>query len=167
MGYSNAPDIKEMMDILRTALTAELEKLDPEGENPLCANALYPGDSVPIDYAECGGMAWVRLVTTVPSVAGSGYDITAASCYWGLAHQLELGVMRKAPIPETILSTMELPDDAENTNATYAQLDDMKAMHRTILYARSRFDLLPADYTPVGPVGGAVGGTWALTVSEE
>lgn len=157
--------LAQMTDILLAHLTVELGK-DGTGEN-ICSMTKQPGDSVALDYAECGGMAWVRLVQTTTTVSGYLPDVTADHCFWDLAHTLELGVMRPAPIPEAIMSTVDLPDDEELSAAADAQYKDMKAMHRAIVAARKDFDLLAGSYAPLGPTGGTVGGTWSLTVTEE
>lgn len=158
-------DIAGMMDVLLAALVVELRT---DGTEDVCAAALYPGDSVPLDYADCGGMAWVRLVDAGPTISFPNTDVTADSCHWSLAFQVEMGVMRPSPIPENVMNSAELPDDAENTAAAKRQLQDMMAMHRALLTARDDIDLMaPGRYTPVGPVGGTVGGTWAVTVGAD
>lgn len=157
--------LSQMQDILLAAVAVELEK-DGTGSS-ICSFTKQPGDSVALDYAECGGMAWVRLVDSRPTVGFTRADVTPASCYWGLTHTLEIGIMRPSPIPEESLAGAELPDDSEMSAATEAQMNDLAAMHRAIKAARREFELLPGTYTPVGPVGGTVGGTWAVQVGEE
>lgn len=157
--------LNQMMDILLAHLQLELAK-DGTGE-AICSFTKQPGDSVSLDYAECGGMGWVRFASGTPSVSGSSNDVTMDSCYWGLSHQIEMGVMRPAPIPDETFNTVELPSDAELSAAAEAQINDMSAMHRAIKAARAEFELLPGAYTPIGPVGGTVGGTWSLMVVEE
>lgn len=158
-----------MMDILLAALVVELR--DAGGEE-LCAKAMYPGDSIAIDYAECGGMAWVRLVETNPTTgfptAGfPGAASASKACWWNLVHTVEMGVLRPSPIPEETLNTVDLPGDEEHIAAARKQYADMEAMNRAIIAAKRDIEeLVPVNYTPVGPVGGAVGGTWALQVGD-
>lgn len=155
----------QMTDILLAHLQVELAKESTEEQ--LCSFTKQPGDSVALDYAECGGMAWVRHVTSSPSINGYTNDVTPDSCFWGMAHTVEMGVMRKAPIPEQVLNTIDLPDDAELSAAADRLMADMAAMNRAIQGARGEFDLLAGTYTPVGPVGGTVGGTWSMVLGEE
>lgn len=154
-----------MLDLLLDSL---VEELRDAGTEDVCAAAVYPGDAVPLDYAECGVQAWVRLVAASPTIGFPNNDITADSCAWRLAYEVEMGVVRPSPIPETVLSTVDLPDDAENTAAAGLQLSDMMAMHHALIGARQEIEhLLPGSYTPIGPVGGAVGGTWSLTLGDD
>lgn len=160
MGYT----LKQMTDILVAHLQVEINKLGPDR---ICSIGKQPGDSVVLDYIECGAMAWVRLVDTVPSINGSSYDITPDSCVWGKAHQMEMGLFRKSPLPTETLGELQMPTEEELTAAADAQYDDMEAMDRAIMNARKELELLQGTYTPVGPVGGALGGTWAFTLAQE
>lgn len=158
-------NLPQMTDILLAALTVELRRDGTDQE--ICSFTKQPGDSVVTDYADCGGMAWVRHVTTTASIGFPNADVTADSCYWGLAHTIEMGVMRTSPIPTETLSTVEPPSEEELSAAADAQYRDMAAMHRAILAARRDIELLPGTYSPVGPMGGVVGGTWSLLLAEE
>lgn len=158
--------LNQALDILLAALVVELREDGTDEE--ICSFTKQPGEAVSLDYAECGGMAWVRFVGAVPSISGFAPDVTATSCFWNLSHTVEMGVMRKAPIADDILNTVDLPDEAELNAASDKIVNDMSAMARAIKRAqREGVELLPGGYTPVGPIGGTVGGTWALTVAEE
>lgn len=139
----------------------------------LCAMTIYPGSAVPIDYAgleDCGGgMAWVRLVSAVPTVSFPNADTIATSCAYTVAYQLEIAIMRPAPLdPETFGQDVDLPSDTDHFEATRRQMDDMHLMLRAIEGARDGVtDLIIGQYSPLGPQGGAVGGMWGLTVGDE
>lgn len=156
----------EMMDIVLAALVVELRA---EGTEELCATALYPGDGAPLDYAECGGMLWVRLITAAPSASFPSPNGTVDNCALTLAYQLEVGLMRPSPIPEQFAGGVpELPSDEEHTAATHAQMADMEAMYRAFKVAARDIEMvLVGSYTPTGPIGGTVGGAWTLSVGNE
>jgi hypothetical protein len=159
--------IREMMDILLAALVVSLREA---GGEEVCSTAIYPGDSVALDYAECGGMAWVRLATANPSRVFPTPVNDLSACASSLAYTVEMGVMRSAPLATALLADagVDLPDDSENTASAYEVLDDVDAMYKAIqMAARDIEYLIPGSYTPVGPVGGAVGGTWSLTVGDD
>jgi hypothetical protein len=156
-----------MADILLATLVVALR--DKGGEE-VCSTAIYHGDSVTLDYADCGGMAWVRLVSTGPSRNFPSVISDLNACGASLAHTFELGVMRAAPLATALLagSGVDLPDDAENTEAAALALDDMEALWAAIQMAAQDIELLvPGTYTPVGPTGGSLGGTWSVTVGDD
>lgn len=158
---------RQMADILLANLVVALR--DKGGEE-VCSTAVYHGDSITLDYADCGGMAWVRLVSTGPSRSFPAIVSDLNACGASLAHTFELGVMRSAPLAQALLagSGIDLPDDEENSAAASLALDDMEALWAAIQAARRDIDLLvPGSYTPVGPTGGALGGTWGVTVGDD
>jgi hypothetical protein len=162
-----AQSARQMADILLACLVVALR--DKGGEE-VCSTAVYHGDSVTLDYADCGGMAWVRLVGTGPSQSFPAITSDLNSCGASLAHTFELGVMRAAPLAQALLAGagVDLPDDAENSAAASLALDDMEAMWDAIRAARQDIELLvPGSYTPVGPTGGSLGGTWSVTVGDD
>lgn len=163
------------MDALNVVFEALNQELAADGsKDSLCALTIYPGDGVPIDYAgiesdDCdGGMAWVRLVSVNPTKSFPSADVNTTDCTYTLAYRLEISIMRRAPLdPETFGQDTDLPTDADHYEATVRQMADMHLMHRAIQRANGDIDdLVPGDYTPIGPTGGALGGTWGLTVGE-
>lgn len=157
---------KQMMDIVLAAAIVELRADGTDGN--LCATAKYPGEAAPLDYAECGGMLWVRLVSSAPSTQFPSSDSTPNVCFAKLAHQLEVGLMRPSPIPEDAFGDFELPSDEDHSASTDRQMDDMEAIYRALTAAGESIGMVSiGNYTPVGPVGGTVGGTWSLAVGNE
>lgn len=159
--------LSEMLDILLASLIVELRKDNVLDD--VCTASLYPGDAVPIDYAECGGMAWVRFLGANPSASFPTPDITVNNCASTLAFSVEMGVLRKAPIAESVLNAdIDLPSEEENTQSAQEQADDVERMYRAIQLAARDIDFVVAgSYVPTGPDGGVVGGAWTLTVGAD
>lgn len=157
--------LKQMMGMFLDALNAELTA---SGEaDGLCAIALYPGDGVPLDYGveSCGGMAWVRLVSAVPSATFPAAEVRVNNCATTLAFEGELGLFRPAPIIE---EDGELPSDEAHIAAANAQYDDIELMYRVFNRVKSQIEfLIVRQYTPVGPQGGVVGGVWGFAFGDD
>jgi hypothetical protein len=157
-----AVNLIQITDILLAALLVEVQK---DSTVKVCTITKQPGDSITVD-AQCDAMIWLRLVDSTPTVGQT--TNMANQCYWGLTHQIELGVVRQSPMPSEVLNTVELPSDEEITAATDAQYRDMAAMRRAIQAAQREIeDLVPGAYAPMGPLAGVIGGTWALSVEEQ
>lgn len=157
---------REMMDVILAACVVEL-RADGTDTN-LCAVAKYPGESAPLDYAECGGMLWVRLTTANGTTQFPSPDSSPNVCAQTLAFGLEVGLMRPSPIPEDTLGNFELPTDEDHGEATDRQMDDMQAIYRGLLRASQDIEMVViGSYNPVGPIGGTVGGMWSVIVGDE
>jgi hypothetical protein len=141
-----------------------------------CFCGVLPGANVPMAYCGecvagvsdangCGGQAWVRLEQVFPSVI---FPTPAENtvCNTGLVASIEIGVLRCMQVIE---ESGEAPSLDEQVRATRLQLADMQAMRRAVLCCDWRADsdlqLLLTSYTPVGPEGGCVGGTWSFMVA--
>jgi hypothetical protein len=167
-GY--AVTLREMLAVLLEELTAGLEAADLL--ETMCAVTVFPGTAVPVDYigsdGTCGSMAWVRHVTSYPSVRFPAADASLENCASTLAHVIEVGLIRTSPIPESDGSSVELPDDLTHLNSALDLADDMILMKDAIARAAKTIDFtILGTYTPVGPEGGAVGGTWSITVGDD
>lgn len=158
-----------MMDIILGELVQELRRRDRL--DSLCAKSLYPGDAIPADYGEddCGGMAWVQLVSAVPSATFPTPAADLNSCTYSLAYSISVGIMRPVKIPEQgVRNDITLPTDEENTESAYEQMEDMDAMHQAIRNASRYIDyLILGTYAPTGPEGGVIMGAWEVTVGNE
>lgn len=159
----------QMLLILLDAFNEELIRDGSREE--LCALTIYPGNAIVIDYGAgegCGGMGWVRLVSSAPTVRFPNADLSVDNCTYSLAHVVEIGLMRPAPLPGEFAGEISLPDDEEHRAASVRQIDDMELMHRALKEARNDIPLtVIGGYTPLGPEGGAVGGTWSITVGDD
>lgn len=145
------------------------QKLTEFGGPDLCEVTIIPGDQLILDFgadSDCGGMAWVRFVTAFASTQFPIPDQTP-NCFTRLAAQIEVGVMRAAPSPEDRF----MPSAEEEFNASRLAASDFRAMLSAIQCCmRERKDttqhVLDA-YSPLGPEGTLVGGTFALYVGRK
>lgn len=152
-----------LMQIGIDALNEELTRR--ETREGLCMVGLLHGEQVIIDYGmeSCGGMAYVRLVTAV-TTATFPNAATAGTCASDLAYSMEMGIHR----PAVPFDGKNLPDADEQSAGTVLALDDMLAMHAALREVEARAEnFVLGAYTPAGPAGGVLGGTWSFTVGEE
>jgi len=161
--------LREMLAVLLQELIAALR--DADQLDSMCAVTVYPGTAVPVDYVGgdgCMGMAWVRHTGSNPSVAFPSADVSVDNCVSTLAHSIEVGIIRPAPIPESDGMNVELPDALTHMNSALDLADDMMLMKAAIQRAAKSIDfVILGGYVPNGPEGGAVGGTWSLTVGDD
>lgn len=160
--------LKQMMGMFLDSLKAEIEAAGMA--DTLCAIALYPGDAVPLDYGQesCGGMAWVRLASAVPSASFPAAVTAANNCAYTLAFEGELGLFRPAPIADEEHGQVVLPSDEEHVAASFDQYDDLELLHRVLKRMQSQVEfLLMRQYVPVGPQGGVVGGVWTFAFGDD
>jgi len=127
-----------------------------------CFCGVLPGDQAVWDYGN--GMAWVRLVDVYPSTTFPSANTTPrGSCSAYLAATLEVGLLQCAP---GLSATGNLPTQADQFEATRLQLAGMRAMQQAI--ACCDLDLVVlGTYSPQGPQGNMVGGTWTINVGSE
>jgi len=125
-----------------------------------CFVGILPGANVALDYCqECGdkcGMAWVRLTSIRPS--GASAELSNP-CGGPLEASIEVGISRCAPMG----SEGEPPTMAEQLESAQLMMADQSAALRAIRCCMGRerdFDL--GAWTPMGPMGGCVGGTWTV-----
>jgi len=169
-GTNAVMSLREMLAVLLEELSAGLS--DADMLDNMCVVTAFPGNAVPVDYVgsdeNCGSMAWVRHISSYPSVRFPSSDVTLQSCHATLAHIIEVGIIRPTPIPESDGSTVELPDDLEHLNTAFDLADDMILMKDAVARAAKSIDfVILGSYTPQGPEGGAVGGTWQVTVGDD
>jgi len=162
--------LRGMLAVLLEELSAGLE--DAGLLESMCTVTIFPGIAVPIDYVgssdTCGSMAWVRHVSTNPTIQFPSADLSIDNCASTLAHIIEVGLIRPSPIPESDGRHVDLPDDLTHMNASLQLADDMMLMKDAIARAAKVIDfVILGSYTPVGPEGGAVGGIWSLTAGDE
>lgn len=127
-----------------------------------CFCGIFPGDSAPWDYSE--GMAWVRLVDSYPSTTFPTANSTPrASCEAMLVATLEVGLLQCAPISGPDGSP---PTQEQQIESARLQAAGMRAMQQAIACCDLELVVLGA-YTPQGPQGGLVGGSWQINVGAE
>lgn len=142
------------------------EQLRTDGLPEPCFCGVIPGMAAVADYmGECdtrNGMAWVRLSSTYPAASIGIVDQTPGSCSAGVGYDIEVGVLRRMPLDA------EPADEAEVLAVADLQMDDMESARRAILCCTAfrKKDAILGTYTPIGPLGGTVGGSWTLHIGE-
>lgn len=132
------------------------------GDQPYDATGI--GEGCDEDDPDSGcGQAWVRLVGAYPSTNVGQADVMPGNCTNGFGFDLEVGILRCIRIEEEggILPAEEMLE------AVQLQVADMLTMQAALLCCDGleNEDFILGQYTPMGPAGGLVGGTWLLSVS--
>lgn len=171
--------VRRIMTDLAACLSNQIRDADNGVARP-CTVTIVPGDSVLPEYqGECDdevdpdypdqafdcGLAWVRLMNLYPASAPGVRADTAGTCVAStLGFDLNIGLTRCFELPEdptTTLSPQQLAD------STWAQLADGLIIRKAIMCCES----LESDnstlgtYSPIGPIGGLLGGSWSISVS--
>jgi hypothetical protein len=140
----------------------------------LCAVTIYPGTMVPYDFAvdsdnECtGGQAWVRLLTSFPTKDYPTPDTRLSNCSAELGLMLEVGIVRPAAVMEQFATEVSIPTPEQEFDLSMALIDDMVWMKEAVARTKADYsDLILGAWTPYGPDGGAVGGTWTVTATAD
>jgi hypothetical protein len=116
----------------------------------------------------CEGLAWVRLVTFVPSSGTfpAQDDAPQPKGTTGWAVTLEMGVIRCAPVGDE----NAIPTSAQQELVTRAVWDDAAAMRRALCCfadlkpGRAKNGMLPGAWLPLDTSGGCAGGVMTVTV---
>jgi hypothetical protein len=143
--------------------------LQDEGLAPVCFNGVVPGDGISAAWgAECDdggpcGMAWTRLVLAYPATAVGQQDQTPGNCGAGIGLDIEVGILRCTPVGLQDAETEEVDALASSMEV----LNDMLALRKAIQCCTSlpSKDVVLGSWTPMGPLGGLVGGAWGLFVA--
>lgn len=154
---------EEMLAELLECLTAEIRERGRQDE--YCSITIQPGNQVVFDFGDdgCTGMAWVRLVSANPTVSFPSADTSPDNCAYTLAFTVEVGMIGPAPQLDTTLGEYVVPTDVELFEASMRQLEEMQMMHAALKKADIPEKVI-GDYTPQGPDGGVLGGTWTLSI---
>lgn len=150
--------ILETMSRLATCLCKTLED---EGR-PTNFCGVIPGDSPVASYGgerdgDCG-MAWVRLMTANMASGIGVPNENPGNCGAELGIEVEVGTLRCIDVD------VDYPSDAELLAQTEQQTKDAEAIIRAIACCSSfnRSDFILGGYTPMGPMGGYLGGSWSV-----
>lgn len=153
------PTMAALAECLCTELAAA-------GLPPTCLCGILPGEQIDASYvSDTEGMAWVRLVGAFPYSAFPQASMVGNPCVMPLAFELEVGSLWCAP---SARDSRGNPPTMEAQFATAeVQVAAMAAMHRAIVCCMptQRATAAIGQYTPAGPEGGVVGGTWNLVVA--
>lgn len=144
------------------------QEIASAGLPPTCICSPMPGDAVAADYVTAeAGMSWVRVASVFPYTVFPAQETRALGCAVSMAVQLEVGTLFCAPVVEG-RNGRRPPGLSAMYDSTRIQMAAMAAMLRAIeccLSGRSK-DVALGAYTPLGPDGGVVGGSWTVTVAE-
>lgn len=131
-----------------------------------CFSGVVPGTTPALDYvyaSDCGGMAWSRVTQLYPSTNFPLNDqaVSAGYAVPPLAQTYELGLIRRAPVPDN----GQPPAAEEQYDAGRIAMADQRALLAVICrWFQSRdIPFLLGAWTPVGPDGAVVGGYWTVT----
>jgi hypothetical protein len=93
----------------------------------------------------------------------------SATCASELAYQLQIGLFRCAAPMGGTKQSPKPPTPAEQLNSTRQHLADMAAMKRAIAccMGRESRSYVLQGFTPYGPSGNVVGGSWTFLVGQE
>jgi hypothetical protein len=156
-------------DLLTSLATCLCSQIKDAGGPELCFCGVVPGASAIMEYAgdDCSaesGMAWVRLMAAYPADGVGVPSETAGNCGASIGLDIELGIMRKVEVPDADGTP---PDAASLLAASLLAAQDILTMRRAVACcaALPNKDYILSGYTPMGPMGGMVGGWWTLAVA--
>lgn len=158
---------------LAACLCATFEEACPSVfVEPLCFCGVTPGDSVTYEYTSYGcdeadGQAWVRLTQAYPSTnfpnPSAGTD---TPCSTDLALLIEVGCVRTIKLDTDMTGEPTPPDAATWAAYSEIQMAEFELMQQAILCCFKTKAIL-ATYSPIGPLGGVIGGIWALAIPSD
>jgi hypothetical protein len=153
----------QLLAALLESLSAQIRAAGKEDD--YCSITIQPGNAVVYDFGPdsgCAGGAWVRLVSANPSVSFPSADVGINNCASTLAYTLEIGMAGPVPGLDERLGRFVLPTDEEQFDAAMRQASEMDLMYEAIRGAGIP-QMVVGAYTPIGPDGGVLGGTWTLS----
>lgn len=146
---------------LRDAIGPEL---DARGLPGLCEGLIGAGAQTAFDYCDtsCDGMSWVRLDGAYASRDFPNADAEANRGRLLMAETFELGIVRGIDLPDDPAQGM---DPAVLEDSAAVQLADMSALLAVICayFGGLGVPYIVGSYTPYGPQGACVGGSWSVT----
>jgi hypothetical protein len=140
--------------------------LAEEQRPPLCFNGPIPGDGVTAAWiGECAeggpcGMAWVRVILAYPATGVGIVDQTANNCGKNIGLDIEVGILRCTPVGAEDAEQEEVDALASSRE----QMADLLTLRKAISCCPSlaKSDYVLGTWTPMGPLGGVVGGAWTV-----
>lgn len=156
------------MDLLVALAGCLCQSIRDAGLPDPCFCGVMPGEQIAIDYVtgcdDQNGMAWTRLQLGYPASGVGVVNQQVRNCSGGFGVEIEMGVMRSAPIMQ---DDGEPPTAADQLLSTELQMGDMWAMVQAVncCDALQNYDYIMSQYRPRGPAGFAVGGTFTVMVA--
>jgi len=157
MADPNRIDI--LLESLATCLCAQIAE---DGSPEPCFCGVMAGDHIIPSFSICqekNGMAWVRLTSAYPASGVGIQNQTAKNCGSELGIEVEIGIMREMPYGS---DTGEPPTPEEFLAASRLQTADMFSMIRAVNCCDAIEDYILSTYTPHGPRGLSIGGTFTV-----
>jgi hypothetical protein len=154
--------------ILKTISECLCNTIESSQVPNVCFCGVVPGDGIVADFAgncrdERQGMAWVRQTSIYPAAGLNVVDETANNCKTGFGMDLELGILR----PMVTIDDRGNPPSPEQYEESAALMnDDALVMVKALQCcdALDEVEYVLGQYTPAGPLGGMVGGSWVVAV---
>lgn len=140
------------------------QTIESEGLPDTCFCGIVPGEAPAFGYwsdCEKNGMAYVRLSTSYPSQQIGQQSVATGNCSSLLGIDVEIGILRSLPVGD---EQGNMPEDYDILEATQLQVADMIAMRKAVTCCLAAEDFLMGAYSPFGPDGGIVGGTWEINL---
>ena len=155
--------VQDKLEQIAACVCAQIEV---DGLPETCFCGILPGAEVAWDYTgECDdgvcGMAWVRLISVYPSTAIAVPSEQPGNCSSLIGMDVELGILRCVSLPDDD-GTPPKPADLQADAAL--QIADAMALRKAALCCAPEKDFMLGLYTPLGPAGGLVGGTWTISL---
>ncbi len=156
-----------IVPVLNTLVVCLCAQIVADGQPEPCFCGLMPGEAALGDYTSCDdydGMAWVRLVTAYPSSSLGAASTTPNNCSVMLGADIEVGVLRNMPVGGR---NGEPPTQDEMNATTALMIADAESARRAILCCNDELalvDIMLGSWTPAGPQGGLVGGSWQCAI---
>lgn len=137
-----------------------------------CAVMVVSGAAAALDRGldesdGCCGQLWTRLVTLYPSRAFPEADPVPSPDVLSWAVTIEVGLARPAPVIAEVDGSAVIPSAAQEQDAAAVALVDAAVLREALLgrYADAEdVAVLLGAYTPFGPDGGIVGGSFTATI---
>lgn len=160
MTYTQDTVVWPALSELASCLCAELVRSEMP---PTCFCGVVAGEPAFDLTEQDDGFAWVRLMQVYPSGSFPNPSIDGRSCGYPLVAQVEMGLMYCFPAAKL---AEEQPTVEEQWEAARLQSAGLAAMRRAIECCYKKADEFALGaYTPIGPDGGFVGGSWVVFLS--
>lgn len=149
---------------LLTELAAEQYVQSGEAGLPEpCFHGVVPGETLSFDYCQpcttagkCGTY-WVRLVSMREIEGELGRRTVCAKQF---EIDIEMGAIRCF---QTVSAGGKAASPEQNEAAFRLQMAERQVIETVLRCGHKEYDPLLAQYSPIGPLGGCVGGSWTAT----
>lgn len=152
-------------DAIEKVATCLCAALVAAGGPPVCFCGVLAGEAIAADYgAPCDnacGMAWVRMINAYPSKVLGAQNTDEGNCDLMLGIDFEVGVLRCITVGDDAGNP---PTPAQWLAASQLQMSDLMAMRSALVCCGFGRDMIVGIYTPIGPQGAMVGGSFQAAI---